>query len=203
MQVTTKRAEVNWNADTPCYDSEVDKLEGCGREISKNLLDVRGCAREKGHGFVPPEGINKVKTGTHWFDPPPLPATPRPSPGNSLSLNTNALRLLEQLPVCLSCRAVILYYRIAENWLVHFAAVEEFRQLHREMEGWGQVPRELRNALTPEKAVRHAEGMLAKDERMRVFKPEGSCYGALYLCQQAHVDLATATKTGGMLILLM
>lgn len=71
-QVTTKRAEGNWNADTPCYNSEVDKLEGCGREMSKNLQDVRACAREKGHGFVPPEGINYVKTGNpHWCTPAP------------------------------------------------------------------------------------------------------------------------------------
>lgn len=85
-QVTTKRAEGNWNADTPCYNSEVDKLEGCGREMSKNLQDVRACAREKGHGFVPPEGINYVKTGT--APPPPHPGVyPCPSLGKGFGEN--------------------------------------------------------------------------------------------------------------------
>ena len=82
------------------------------------------------------------------------------------------------------------------EWNV-LAAVEDFRQLHREMEGWKQVPREVRTALTPERAVRHAEKMLGKDNRMRVFKPRGSQYGAMFLCQQAHVDLVTACKSAG------
>ena len=69
MQVTTKRAEGNWNEETPCYNSSVEKLEGCGREMVKNLMDVRACARERGHGYVPPEGINHVRTGTLLLPP--------------------------------------------------------------------------------------------------------------------------------------
>lgn len=68
------------------------------------------------------------------------------------------------------------------------------------MEGWGQVTREVRQALTSDKAVKHAEKMVGKDNRMRVFKPKGSPCGAKHLCQQAHVDLAAAGKSDGMFI---
>ena len=78
-----------------------------------------------------------------------------------------------------------------------FAAVEDFCELVHEMESWGQVPRQLRTALAPESAVRHAKKMLGRDDRMPVFMAEHSQYGAMYLCQQAHIDLAEASTSGG------
>lgn len=77
-----------------------------------------------------------------------------------------------------------------------FAAVQDFIQLHMQMESWGQVPVALRRALTPDRTVRHTYKMLVRDYRMRIFMPRDSQYGAMYLCQQAHVDLAHSS-TGG------
>ena len=64
LQVTTNRSQVDWNAETPCWDFPVNKLDKCGTEITKNLLNVRECAESK--GFVPPlnHRINVVRTGT-------------------------------------------------------------------------------------------------------------------------------------------
>ena len=62
--------------------------------------------------------------------------------------------------------------------------------MYQEMKSWGPVPRPVRAALTPEKAVEHAEKMLPRDFRMRIFWPQDSQNGAMYLCKQGHVDLA-------------
>lgn len=80
------------------------------------------------------------------------------------------------------------------------AAVEEFLQLRREMKSWVGVPRAVRTALTPEATVKHAEKMLPKDCRMRIFWPKGSQHGAMYLCHQAHVDLANSSSGGTSLL---
>lgn len=64
------------------------------------------------------------------------------------------------------------------------------------MESWGQVPTELRRALTPVKMVRNSCKMLVRDYRMRIFRPDDSQCGAMYLCKQAHVDLADSSRSG-------
>ena len=67
------------------------------------------------------------------------------------------------------------------------------------MKSWVGVPRTVRNALTPEVTVRHAEKMLPKDSRMRIFWPKDSQHGAMYLCQQGQVDLADSSSGGTLL----
>ena len=76
------------------------------------------------------------------------------------------------------------------------ATAEELLQLHLEMKSWVGVPRTVRNSLTPEATVRHAEKMLPKDSRLRIFWPKDSQHGAMYLCHQGHVDLADSTTAG-------
>ena len=76
------------------------------------------------------------------------------------------------------------------------AAAEELLQLYQEMKSWVGVPRAVRNALTPEATVRHAEKMLPKDSRMRIFWPQDSQHGAMFLCKQAHVDLGDSSSGG-------
>lgn len=85
--------------------------------------------------------------------------------------------------------------RLASSWCL--AAAEELLQLYLEMKSWVGVPRTVRNALTPEPTMRHAEKMLPKDSRLRIFWPKDSHHGAMYLCHQGHVDLADSS-TGGM-----
>ena len=70
------------------------------------------------------------------------------------------------------------------------------------METWGPVPRDVVNALTPEKAVKHAKKMLTRDCRMRVYMPKDSQHGAMYLCNQAQVNLADSNSGGESLSLL-
>ena len=70
------------------------------------------------------------------------------------------------------------------------------------MESWGSVPRDVVNALTPEKAVKHAKKMLTRDCRMRVYMPKDSQHGAMYLCHQAQVNLADSNTGGTSLFLL-
>ena len=74
MQVTTSRAFSAWNTQTPCWNTDVARLDGCGPQTRTNLQDVRKCAFEKGRGYEPPaEGINQVSTG---ILPPLLPRPP-------------------------------------------------------------------------------------------------------------------------------
>ena len=80
-------------------------------------------------------------------------------------------------------------------------AVEDFHRLLHDMKSWVHVPKQLKSALTPEATVKHADKMLQRDYRMRLFMPKDSQYGAMYLCQQAHVDFATASTTGGTFVL--
>ena len=83
------------------------------------------------------------------------------------------------------------------------AAVQDFCILHNDMEGWGVVPRDVVNALTPEKAVKHAKKMLMRDCRMRVYMPQDNQHGAMYLCNQAQVNLADGNSSGASLFLLL
>lgn len=84
--------------------------------------------------------------------------------------------------------------------MLHVAAAEELLQLHGEMKSWVGVPRTVRTALTPEATVKHAEKMLPKDFRMRIFWPKDGHHGAMYLCHQGHVDLADISSGGTALL---
>ena len=91
--MTTSRALSGWNAQTPCWDTDVSRLDGCGPQTRTNLQDVRKCAWKR--GYAPPaEGINQVSTGT---DPPPLFPTP-PSPPCCLPQFWAGKTLQEHLP---------------------------------------------------------------------------------------------------------
>ena len=62
------------------------------------------------------------------------------------------------------------------------------------------MPKDVRNSLVPEKAVKHAKKMLTRDYRMRIFMPKDCYNGAMYLCKQGHVDLANSTCGGTFLL---
>lgn len=63
------------------------------------------------------------------------------------------------------------------------AAAEELLQLDQEMLSWGPVPRPVRDALTPMRAMKHLENMLTRDFRMCIFWPQDSQVVAMYLCK--------------------
>ena len=80
---------------------------------------------------------------------------------------------------------------------VAVAAVQDFCYLHEDIcQNWGPVPQVVINALVPDKAVEHSRKMLPRDYRMRIFMPKDCQHGAMYLCQQAQVDLADSTRAG-------
>lgn len=64
------------------------------------------------------------------------------------------------------------------------------------MEGWNQVPRGVRNALTSDTAVKHADKMLGIDNRMRVFKLQDR----LCILPTVKYGPATASNNGGRFI---
>lgn len=80
---------------------------------------------------------------------------------------------------------------------VAVAAVQDFCYLHEDIcQNWGQVPQAVLHALVPERAVEHSKKMLPRDYRMRIFMPKDCQHGAMYLCQQAQVDLANSARCG-------
>ena len=85
---------------------------------------------------------------------------------------------------------------LTSSFVCFVAAVQDFYILHNDIEGWGPVPRDVVNALTPEKAVKHARKMLTRDCRMRIFMPKDNHHGAMYLCNQAQVNLADGNSSG-------
>ena len=76
-------------------------------------------------------------------------------------------------------------------------AAEELQQLDQEMLSWGIVPRPVSDKLTPAKALKHLESMLMRDFRMRLFWPQDSKDGAMYLCSQGHADIDLADYNSG------
>lgn len=63
-------------------------------------------------------------------------------------------------------------------------------KLQHYLEGWGHLSKTLRNALIPDASVEHAKKTLGRDDRMRVYMPADSQWGAMYPCKQAHIDWA-------------
>lgn len=84
---------------------------------------------------------------------------------------------------------------------VAVAAVQDFCYLCEDMGTWGPVPHAVISALVPEKTVKHSKKMLPRDYRMRIFMPKDCQHGAMYLCEQAHVDLANSAHGGTFLFL--